>query len=140
MPVKRWWTSKNDRPSRAEYHAGLGISLSNTYKIAIIGGGNGGQTMAGHFGLLGHEVSLYNCIWVPVAAIAQQGGVLLKEAIQGFGWIRRGVFLLELSGMDSCVCRQESGERVLYNPRGLSAKHFSRPRAVRVYGSDYKRF
>lgn len=54
-------------------------------KIAIIGGGNGGQAMAGHFGSLGHEVRLYSRDLKKLKNIIRNKGVLLKEQISTFG-------------------------------------------------------
>lgn len=52
-------------------------------RIAIIGAGNGGQAMAGHFSLLGHEVRLYNRRIVRLGEVALHRRLRLSEAIQG---------------------------------------------------------
>jgi opine dehydrogenase len=52
-------------------------------RIAIIGAGNGGQAMAGHFTLLGHEVRLYNRGLRRLGEVAQHRRLQLTEAIQG---------------------------------------------------------
>ncbi len=57
-------------------------------KIAILGAGNGGQAMAGHFAQLGHNVSLYGRSLSKIKAVASRKGVLLKGAINGFGAIQ----------------------------------------------------
>ena len=54
-------------------------------KITIIGAGNGGQAMAGHFGYLGHEVSLYSRNLDKLKDIIKNRGVYLKERIDCFG-------------------------------------------------------
>lgn len=54
-------------------------------KIAIIGAGNGGQAMAGHFAILGHTVNLYTRNLDKIQDIIKNKGVLVKEAITGFG-------------------------------------------------------
>mgnify|MGYP001096076222 CR=1 FL=1 len=54
-------------------------------KISIIGAGNGGQAMAGHFAMLGHQVCLYNRTAEKLALIAAQKKILLNEAIKGTG-------------------------------------------------------
>jgi opine dehydrogenase len=54
-------------------------------KIAIIGAGNGGQAMAGHFGYLGHEVRLYSRNLEKLKKIIYNKGVLLKEKLNGLG-------------------------------------------------------
>lgn len=56
-------------------------------KIAIISAGNGGQAMAGHFSMLGHEVNLYTRDLTKIQAIVERKGVLLKDKISGFGKI-----------------------------------------------------
>lgn len=55
--------------------------------IAIIGAGNGGQAMAGHLGMLGHRVRLFNRNTDTLDRIRKRGGIELKEAIKGFGEI-----------------------------------------------------
>lgn len=52
--------------------------------IAIIGAGNGGQTMAAHFTYLGYRVKLYNRSFERLQAIANRGGIKLKGAIEAF--------------------------------------------------------
>lgn len=52
---------------------------------AIIGGGNGGQSLAGHFGLLGYSVRLYDIMQETVDTITAQGGVHVDGVVQGFG-------------------------------------------------------
>jgi opine dehydrogenase len=52
-------------------------------RIAIIGAGNGGQAMAGHFALLGHEVRLYNRSLQKLGVLAHHRTVHLTEAVQG---------------------------------------------------------
>lgn len=54
-------------------------------RFAVIGGGNGGQTFAGHLSLLGFPVVLYDVVPNTVNAINQQGGICLDGAVKGFG-------------------------------------------------------
>lgn len=54
-------------------------------KIAIIGAGNGGQAMAGHFGSLGHEIRFYSRNLDKLDNIIRNKGVLLKEVLNTFG-------------------------------------------------------
>ena len=58
-------------------------------KIAVLGCGHGGQALAGHLSLMGHEVSLYAHPKHPGAfhAINQQKGIYLTGAIEGFATI-----------------------------------------------------
>lgn len=51
----------------------------------IIGGGNGGQSMAGHLGLMGYQVRLYDIFQTTVDAINNQGGIHVDGVVQGFG-------------------------------------------------------
>jgi opine dehydrogenase len=55
--------------------------------ISIIGAGNGGQAMAGHFSLLGHNVTLYNRSTPKLEMIKKKGGIRLSEAINDFAKI-----------------------------------------------------
>jgi opine dehydrogenase len=52
-------------------------------KISIIGAGNGGQAMAGHFALLGHEVCLYNRSAKRIEHLCQSNEIKLMEALSG---------------------------------------------------------
>ena len=54
-------------------------------KIAILGAGNGGQTMAGHLSMLGHDISLYDIDEKRIAQLKSIGGIKLEGRIQGFG-------------------------------------------------------
>jgi len=53
--------------------------------ISIIGIGNGGQAMAGHFALLGHTVTLYGRNLSKVSIIAETRKIHLTEEINGIG-------------------------------------------------------
>jgi len=57
-------------------------------KIAVIGAGNGGQTMAGHFSYLGFETRLYSRNLDKLHYLIKNGGVLLKGALNGFGKVQ----------------------------------------------------
>ncbi len=54
---------------------------------AIIGGGNGGQTTAGHLGILGEKVRLYKRSQEGVNAINEKKEIRLHHAINGIGKI-----------------------------------------------------
>lgn len=60
------------------------ISLQNT-RIAVLGAGHGGQAMAGHLGILGYQVSLYNRSDERLEAIRNIGGINVTGKVQGFG-------------------------------------------------------
>lgn len=59
------------------------------YTWAVIGGGNGGQSAAGHLGTMGYDVRLYDVIPETVEAIAAAGGINVTGAVEGFGPISR---------------------------------------------------
>jgi len=54
---------------------------------AIIGGGNGGQSMAGHLSLMGFPVRFYDIIPETVRTIRNQGGIQVGGVVKGFGKI-----------------------------------------------------
>ncbi|MGE5258186.1 MAG: NAD/NADP octopine/nopaline dehydrogenase family protein [Hyphomicrobiales bacterium] len=53
----------------------------------VIGGGNGGQSLAGHLGLMGHTVRMVDVMPETVAAIQSQGGIALEGQVRGFGQV-----------------------------------------------------
>lgn len=54
---------------------------------AILGGGNGGQSLSGHLSLMGFSVRLYDIFPDTVKAINKQGGIAVDGAVEGFGKI-----------------------------------------------------
>ncbi|RQH05200.1 MULTISPECIES: NAD/NADP-dependent octopine/nopaline dehydrogenase family protein [Bradyrhizobium] len=52
---------------------------------AIIGGGHGGQSMAGHLAIMGCRVRLYNRTARTIEEINKLGGINIDGALQGFG-------------------------------------------------------
>ncbi len=52
---------------------------------AIIGGGNGGQSIAGHLSILGETVRLFDVVPATVDAINAKGGIRLYHGVEGFG-------------------------------------------------------
>jgi opine dehydrogenase len=59
--------------------------MNRTTKWTIIGGGNGGQSLAGHLSIMGFAVRLYDIFEETVEAISEQGGIHVEGAVQGFG-------------------------------------------------------
>ncbi|SKC51408.1 NAD/NADP-dependent octopine/nopaline dehydrogenase family protein [Maledivibacter halophilus] len=57
----------------------------NKQKWTIIGGGNGGQSMAGHLAIMGFPVKLYDIFPETIEAIRKQGGIKVEGAVEGFG-------------------------------------------------------
>lgn len=56
-------------------------------KIAVIGAGNGGQSIAGYLALKGYETSLYDIDVQKMDILKQKGGIELTGRIEGFGKI-----------------------------------------------------
>jgi len=54
---------------------------------AVIGAGNGGQSLAGHLSLMGFSVRLYDIIPDTIRAIQEQGGIKVDGEVKGFGKI-----------------------------------------------------
>lgn len=52
---------------------------------AVIGGGNGGQSLSGHLALMGFPVRLYDIFPETIEAINTQGGIQVDGAVEGFG-------------------------------------------------------
>lgn len=59
------------------------------YTWAVIGGGNGGQSAAGHLGTMGYDVRLYDVVSETVDAITKAGGIEVRGAVEGFGPVSR---------------------------------------------------
>lgn len=56
-------------------------------KIAVIGAGNGGQSIAGYLALLGYDTSLYDIDVKKLDELKEKGGIQLTGRIEGFGKI-----------------------------------------------------
>lgn len=54
-------------------------------KIAVIGAGNGGQSISGYLATQGYEVSLYDIDEKRIAELRQKGGINLEGRLNGFG-------------------------------------------------------
>lgn len=54
---------------------------------AVIGGGNGGQSLSGHLALMGFTVRLYDIFPQTIEAIRSAGGIQVDGAVNGFGKI-----------------------------------------------------
>lgn len=52
---------------------------------AVIGGGNGGQSLSGHLALMGFSVKLYDIVHETIRAVQEKGGIELQGAVEGFG-------------------------------------------------------
>jgi len=54
---------------------------------AVIGGGNGGQSLSGHLALMGFRVRLYDIFPETIDAIRAAGGIQVDGVVEGFGKI-----------------------------------------------------
>ncbi len=72
---------------------------------AIIGGGNGGQAIAGHLALLGENVRLFDVVSATVDAINAKGGIQLHHAVEGFGKLEFATTSIEkvMNGADNIM-------------------------------------
>lgn len=52
---------------------------------AILGGGNGGQSLAGHLSLMGYPVRLFDIVESTVKVINDQGGIYVTGVVEGLG-------------------------------------------------------
>ncbi len=52
---------------------------------AVIGGGNGGHATAGHLGIMGFSVRLYDIVEETVDALNRKGGIEVQGQVEGFG-------------------------------------------------------
>ncbi len=55
----------------------------------VMGAGNGGLAMAGHLGILGYPVSLYNRTDEKLDGVRWHGGIKVEGAVSGFGPVRK---------------------------------------------------
>lgn len=69
---------------------------------AVIGGGNGGQALAGHLALMGFSVRLYDIVPDTIEAINAQKGIAVDGAVHGFGRLEAATLDMReaLSGAD----------------------------------------
>lgn len=63
----------------------MGENEGKKMKWAVIGGGNGGQSLAGHLSLMGHSVRIYDIFPETISAIRSQGGIFVEGVVEGFG-------------------------------------------------------
>ncbi|MCI2228380.1 NAD/NADP octopine/nopaline dehydrogenase family protein [Polaribacter sp. MSW13] len=63
--------------------------MSKKYSITILGAGNGGQAMAGHFGKLGYDITLFNRNTDQFTDIITTKKITLSGFIQGDGKVKK---------------------------------------------------
>jgi opine dehydrogenase len=82
---------KNDGPQQLNPEARMRARLRQVRdkgaaaSYCVIGAGHGGLAMAGHLGILGHTVKLYNRTDEKLNGVRWHGGVKVSGAISGFG-------------------------------------------------------
>lgn len=64
-------------------------AAKGTVSYCVAGAGNGGLAMAGHLGLMGFPVSLYNRTDERLAGVRWHGGIELEGEVSGFGPVTR---------------------------------------------------
>lgn len=57
-------------------------------RFCVLGAGHGGIAMAGHLGLMGYEIKLYNRTEDKIKSVQYRGGIDLEGEVKGFGPIR----------------------------------------------------
>lgn len=70
-------------------------------RVAVLGAGHGGQAMAGHLGLMGCEVTLYNRSQDRIAPIEIAGGIELTGQVEGVGKLALVTTDIELAIKDA---------------------------------------
>jgi opine dehydrogenase len=60
-------------------------TADNRLTWAVIGGGNGGQSLAGHLAIMGFGVRLYDIFPETIDVIRKAGGIQVEGAVTGFG-------------------------------------------------------
>ena len=72
---------------RAQYIKNLLQKESKDLKICVLGAGHGGLAMAGHLGINGFKVNLYNRGRKRIRAVIQRKGIQVEGEVKGFGKI-----------------------------------------------------
>ncbi|MGI6037163.1 MAG: NAD/NADP octopine/nopaline dehydrogenase family protein [Limnochordia bacterium] len=67
----------------------LNQETAERFPICVIGAGHGGLAMAGHLGLQGFPVRLFNRSAARLAAISSMGGIHLTGEVDGFGPVEK---------------------------------------------------
>lgn len=79
------------------------MRMKTNLKWTILGGGNGGQTTAGHLGMMGFDVTIYDIFEETIEAISKQGGIFLEDALTGFGKVKSATTNIEEALQDADV-------------------------------------
>lgn len=113
-------------------------------KCAVIGAGNGGQSMAGHLALMGMDVRIYDIDEEKINQIKNKGGIELTGKINGFGKISTITIIMEeaVSGAnlimvvtdstahrnvaESIATHLSEGQIIILNPGNFGSMEFAR--------------
>ena len=74
-----------ERDVRILSHLQEAASKGKATRFCVAGAGNGGLAMAGHLGILGFQVSLYNRTDERLVGARWHGGIEVEGAVNGFG-------------------------------------------------------
>jgi len=113
-------------------------------KCAVIGAGNGGQSMAGHLALMGIDVRIYDIDEEKINQIKNKGGIELTGKISGFGKLSTVTTVMEeaISGAnlimvvtdstahravaESIATHLSEGQIIILNPGNFGSMEFAR--------------
>ncbi|GAA0737565.1 NAD/NADP octopine/nopaline dehydrogenase family protein [Clostridium oceanicum] len=81
------------------------MEIKKTLNWAIIGAGNGGQSMAGQLGIMGYPVNLYDVSKETIDVINKKGGIKVDGAVEGFGKVKLASTNIEevIDGVDMII-------------------------------------
>lgn len=72
---------------RKKYVKNILTKPAKDLTFCVLGAGHGGMAMAGHLGILGYKVNLFNRRRKKIQPVSYRGGVKVEGEIQGFGKI-----------------------------------------------------
>ncbi|MFW6160049.1 MAG: NAD/NADP octopine/nopaline dehydrogenase family protein [Acidobacteriota bacterium] len=70
---------------RKKYIKNLLNKPAKELTFCVLGAGHGGMAMAGHLGILGYKVNLYNRRRKKIQPVSYRGGIKVEGELQGFG-------------------------------------------------------
>src|SRR5512133_1978196 len=74
-------------------------------RYCVVGAGNGGLAMAGHLGIMGFQVSLYNRTDERLTGVRWHGGIQVEGAVNGVGPIALATSNMEEALREADVVR-----------------------------------
>ena len=79
--------SKEPDLRRRKYLKEVIAKENGDLRVCVLGAGHGGLAMAGHIGLMGFQVSLYNRSRKKLRPVIARKGIKVEGEVQGFGKI-----------------------------------------------------